>query len=304
MAFGGLKKLIRKNKGGIKKLAKLGAQYAVSAALPVIGSKLATVGVGVVKRVASAPARRRVAKEREGKISKALAAEIARPQLVMMSSKDTRSATSMPGGAKASGGGRPKSAATHGPGGATVAAIGRAATAQKGTPLGISSAVGSFLKKQIAEKRSSDKVKAAAAKKAAAAEKKAAAAEARRAKAAARKAAAAQKRADKKGSVATQLAASALGVKIGTKGKAATRVASAIKSKTLSAAKRAVKGSLKGSAAVPIVGSTAAILYAGGKALDANARAQVRKREKKLGRSLTPKEVQQVTTPVNTFSGK
>lgn len=303
MAFGGLKKLIRKNKGGIKKLAKLGAQYAISAALPVVGSKLATVGVGIVKRVASAPARRKAEKEREGKISKALAADIARPQLAMTASKETTAAAYGPGGQRVPGGGRPKTTAKFGPGGATVAQMARAATAQKGTPLGISSAVGSFIKKQIAEKKVSDRVKAAAAKKALAAEKKAAAKAERAAKAAAKKAAAAQKRAEKKGTAVQQIAASALGVKLG-KSSAAKKIASNIKGKTLTAVKRSVRGSLKGSQAVPIAGATAGILAVGAKALDINAKAQIAKAEKKLKRKLTPAEAKSLTTPVNTFLGK
>lgn len=303
MAFGGLKKLIRKNKKGLKKLAGKAVGVAVSAALPVIGSKLATTGVGIVKRVAGAPARRKAAKEKEGKINAALAAQIAKPQLAMTASRETAASSYRPGGAKAPSSGRKTGGAMYGPGGATVSQMSKAAASHKGDPLGIAGSVSSFIKREQKARAASNKAKAAAQKKAAAAEKKAAAAALRKQKAAEKKAAAAAKKAEKnaKPSALQGIAASALGVKIG-KTRTAKALGSKIKNTLVSGTKRAVKGKAKNY--IPAATATAGILAAGGHLLDANAKAQVKKAEKKLGRPLNDTERKLLTTPVNTFSGK
>src|SRR5262245_23959235 len=97
--FGGLKKIIRKNKKGFSKLVKAGARVAVTAAAPVVAAGLASKAVGVVQRAAAAPARRKAKAEKAAKLEKALAVEIKRPDLVMMSSRETNGAKAMPGGA-------------------------------------------------------------------------------------------------------------------------------------------------------------------------------------------------------------
>ena len=242
MAFGGLKKIIRKNKKGIRRVAG----FALSAVAPVIASKLATTASGIITKAAGSGARRKVRAEKADRINKAVAADIARPHLAMTASRETSAARYAPGGSIQPGGGRKGSGATHGPGGITTKAL--AATTAKKTPLGISGVVGDFVKKERAARKASDKVKAARAKKELSAQKaasrKAISAEkaaVRKAAAAERKAAAAAKRAEKRAGVgaAGSAAAGALGMKVGkkvTKG----RLGAAAKRKIQSATRRAV----------------------------------------------------------------
>lgn len=302
----GIKKVGKKVGKAVVKVGKVAvkvaADRALGAAAGVIGQKAAAYGAGVVNRVASAPARRKAKKEKEARISKALAADIARPSIQMAASRDPDGARAMPGGNRIGGktSSKPKNRMTVLPGGAPLNAPKTSKVTDKG--------VTDFFKETMRAQKASNKVRAAAMRKQLAAEKKAA----RAAASAAKKAAAAAARAEKatarkkakEGTFVGSAIAGALGVKVGGKGTQAAKITAAAKRKTQSLVRSAVRKSPGASKAIPAIAGTTAILAAGGKALDANARRQVAKREKKLGRKLTPAEVKSVTTPRNPFLGK
>lgn len=302
----GIKKVGKKvGKAAVKvgKVAvKVAADRALGAAAGVIGQKAAAYGAGVVNRVANAPARRKAKKEKEARISKALAADIARPSIQMAASRDPDSARAMPGGSRIGGktSSKPKNKMTVMPGGAAMSAPRTSKVTDKG--------VTDFFKDTMKAQKAANKLRAAALKKQAAADKKAAKAAAsakKKADAAAARAekAAARKKA-KEGTFVGSAVAGALGVKVGGKGTQAAKITAAAKRKTQSLVRSAVRKSPGATKAVPVLAGTAAILAAGGKALDANARREVAKREKKLGRKLSAAEVKAVTTPRNTYLGK
>lgn len=192
MAFGGLKKIIRKNKGGLKRftkrVAKVAVKAAVGAAVPIIGSKIAAVSGGLAQKALTHPQRVKNKQLREKRLTTAQKAEIARPGVTLMSSRDTEAPTARPGGSKVKGSKTPQRSATAMPGGARIAG-GTPPRIERGVDKGIRE-----LKAGIAREKKAD---AAAARQRAAAARKAAAAERKRASAA-KRAAAAQQRANKR----------------------------------------------------------------------------------------------------------
>lgn len=298
--------IAKKNRKGVGKLVGAAGKVALGAAATaaggVIAAKAASYGAGVVNRVAGAPARRKAKKEKEARITKALAADIARPTIHLTASRDPDSTTAMPGGSKISGARSTakKNKMTVLPGGASL----KAPKESRITSDGLTS----FLRDQVKAKRASDKKRAADVRKAAAAEKKAAAAAKRAEKKAMaaekKRAAAAERKAKKEGTLIQSVAAGALGVKVGSKGTMGGKISGAAKRKVQSLVRSTVKKSPGITKALPAATAIGGVLYVGGKALSANAAAQVRKTEKRLGRKLTAAEVKAVTTPRNTFLGK
>lgn len=317
--FGGLKKIIKKNKKGFTKLVKKGVKVGVAIAAPIVAAKATSIGAKILTHAGRVKAK----KEKDKKLGIALDANIAKPSIMMAASRETNAATNRPGGAPATGKRSGKMSATSMPGGASVKSAGAAANAKKGEPLAITGKVGTFLDALKKEKKSAqagakarasilkdDAARAkkqraaenAAAKKLVAANKKAEKA----ATAAAKKAAiAAKKKAGSGGAVGTALsaAAGAVGIKAGKKVTAA-KVRAAAQRKVQSAVRSAVRKSPGVGRAIPGIATVAGILAAGGKALDANAAAQLRKAEAAAGRKLTASEKKKLVTPSNPFAGK
>lgn len=261
--FKGAKKIIKKNKRGLTNLAKVGLKTGLGIAAPIVGAKLATVASGAITRVVTAPARRKLKAEKADKLSKALAAQIQKPMLTMMSSRETNASSAMPGGAPVRGAKGRKSSTSAMPGGAPVSSGGAAVNSRKGTPLGVAGAVKSFTTQLKAQQREQKKITAARIRETAKREKQQLAAQkaearkqekARKALVAkqGRSAKAAQKRADKEGSLLQNVVAGAVGAKASGKGTMAGKINRKVKSvarQTASKTVKAIRGSRAGAAA-------------------------------------------------------